>query len=253
MAAPQHHLVRPWANCREPVPPTSSRPPSRWDPNDALKASMKKLFETGSYSDLTVVCGADHYKVHKVIICPRSGFFAGACESIFQESQTGVINLPEDDPLAVKLMLHYLYHQDYSHEILAGTEASLLSMAPITPLDSSEDLSHREKRRRGSPTSLPLPPPVPTPTLSGLSLHAKVYALAEKYAIEDLKAVALDKFRTEAKQHWQSQDFVDVIQEVYISTVEHDRSLRDVLVDVICQHMELLDRPSFQDAVKDHR
>ncbi|KAF4459178.1 speckle-type poz [Fusarium albosuccineum] len=221
---------------------------------NALMASIKQIFKTGSYSDLTIVCGTDRHKVHKAIICPRSKFFASACDSKFQESQTGVINLPEDDPLTVKLMLHYLYHQDYSHEPPAGTDVFKPYLAPVIPVhvDAARDISPRMKKRMRSTIPPPTPPPMPT-TVPNLPIHVKVYALAEKYAIEDLKAVALKKFRIEAKEHWQSQDFIDAIQEVYTSTVDSDRGLRDVLVGIICLHMELLDRPSFQDAVKDHR
>jgi hypothetical protein len=32
-----------------------------------------------------------------------------------QEAKTGEINLPEDNPETVRLVLHYLYHLDYPH------------------------------------------------------------------------------------------------------------------------------------------
>ncbi|KAJ4078454.1 hypothetical protein BFJ70_g16191 [Fusarium oxysporum] len=43
----------------------------------------------------------------------------------------------------------------------------------------------------------------PTPNLC---LHAKVYALEEKYDINDLKGLALNKFHAEAQHHRQSDD-----------------------------------------------
>jgi hypothetical protein len=33
---------------------------------------------SGKYSDLTITCGKDTYKVHKNIVCLRSGFFERA-------------------------------------------------------------------------------------------------------------------------------------------------------------------------------
>jgi hypothetical protein len=33
---------------------------------------------SGEYSDLTIQCGDDVYKVHKVVVCTRAGFFARA-------------------------------------------------------------------------------------------------------------------------------------------------------------------------------
>lgn len=37
-----------------------------------------RLFDTGEYSDLTITCGQDTYKVHKAIVCKRCDFFKRA-------------------------------------------------------------------------------------------------------------------------------------------------------------------------------
>jgi hypothetical protein len=37
-----------------------------------------RLFASGEYSDCTIICGQDRYRVHKAIICPRSTFFTAA-------------------------------------------------------------------------------------------------------------------------------------------------------------------------------
>jgi hypothetical protein len=58
------------------------------------------------FSDLTIVCGAKRYPVHRVLLATRSSFFAGACRNSFIEAETGVINLSEDDADAVEHMVH---------------------------------------------------------------------------------------------------------------------------------------------------
>ena len=45
----------------------------------SVNLPMIRLYESGEYSDLTVVCGRDVYNVHKAIVCPRSEFFSKAC------------------------------------------------------------------------------------------------------------------------------------------------------------------------------
>ncbi|KAF5233474.1 hypothetical protein FAUST_8159 [Fusarium austroamericanum] len=75
--------------------------------------ALSKLLMTGTYSDLTITCGKDKYAVHKAIVCSRSPLFAAACDGELKETKTGAINLPNDDPIAVKMMIRYLYTQNY--------------------------------------------------------------------------------------------------------------------------------------------
>ncbi|KAF5631134.1 amino acid transport gap1 [Fusarium tjaetaba] len=80
---------------------------------NAQSEALANLLQTGDYSDLTITCGKDQYRVHKAIICPRSNFFKAACDGKFKEAQTGEIDLPDDDPTAVRMMIQYLYHDTY--------------------------------------------------------------------------------------------------------------------------------------------
>jgi hypothetical protein len=68
------------------------------------------------YSDLTIVCGAKRYPVHRALLATRSSFFEGACRNSFLEAETGVINLSEDDAEAVEHMVHCkLYNAEVYH------------------------------------------------------------------------------------------------------------------------------------------
>ncbi|KAJ4299737.1 hypothetical protein N0V90_004983 [Kalmusia sp. IMI 367209] len=78
-----------------------------------LTKRLKKLYTTGEYSDLVITCGNDTHQVHKSIVCSGSGFFAGALRfTVGKEASENKINLPEDDPAIVKILIDYLYTAD---------------------------------------------------------------------------------------------------------------------------------------------
>jgi hypothetical protein len=78
-----------------------------------------------------------------------------------------------------------------------------------------------------------------------------VYALAEKYQILGLKALARSKFAAQLTHHWQSEEFPDAMAEVYESTVEQDRGLRDLVIQTFRRHPEVARRRDVGDVVKE--
>lgn len=81
--------------------------------------------------------------------------------------------------------------------------------------------------------------------------HAKVYILAEKYLISGLKALALQKFTTSVCDRFDADDFLHAIQEVYTSTLQNEKGLRDVIVSTLYKHRYLLDQKEVQVILKD--
>lgn len=90
---------------------------------------------------------------------------------------------------------------------------------------------------------------VENPAEGPLYTHARVYALAEKYLIHGLKAVALRQFKTATASSVDITDFLQAMEEVYMSTVEDDRGLRDVVVEAICKHPDWLDKEEVRDVL----
>jgi hypothetical protein len=84
-----------------------------------------------------------------------------------------------------------------------------------------------------------------------LLTHAKVYAIAEKYCISGLKSLARQKFTTQASVHFTTTEFADAMQEVYESTVDSDRGLRDVIIQAFRSHPELAQREDIEDVVRE--
>jgi len=218
-----------------------------------------------------------------------------------QEARANTIHLPEDDPNAVKLMLHYFYHLDYPHlpaktpalekaarKTSAVAESSRVAFGTVDILPVVRGSSSRNEfpgepqayRSRAAPgtydsypssswinamidsyrghllpshptnlnhsthhsSSLPgrLASPPPPQTRTNMVLHARVYALAEKYAVDALKWLAVDKFKAEAAVNWATDDFRAAVREVYAGTVESDRAMRDAVIKVMGEHPQVL-------------
>ncbi|KAH7468414.1 hypothetical protein FOMA001_g15667 [Fusarium oxysporum f. sp. matthiolae] len=203
------------------------------DRNDYME-SLPVFLETGEFSDLIIVCGNDRYRVHRLILGCRSNFFKVACNGNFKESD-GEINLPDDDPAAVRKMIGYLYNIDYNPTTKQMPDYDDDVEAELS--DTEYDAETRSKSWNGEDgrsVNLLLSPQ--------LSLHAEVYALGEKYRIEGLKKAAKGKFESEIQSgNVGIDDFAEAAEEVYTSTVNEDRGLRDVVVKMIEQDILLLD------------
>ncbi|GAB7356698.1 hypothetical protein MBLNU459_g7407t1 [Dothideomycetes sp. NU459] len=74
---------------------------------------------------------------------------------------------------------------------------------------------------------------------SHLLTHTRIYALAEKYDIPALKALAKQKYEMAMACFYDSPEFADSIEEVYGSTIDSDRGLRDVVLQAFRSHPQL--------------
>ncbi|KAF1925799.1 uncharacterized protein M421DRAFT_397921 [Didymella exigua CBS 183.55] len=84
-----------------------------------------------------------------------------------------------------------------------------------------------------------------------LVIHAKVYAIAEKYGIAGLKSLARNKFSYQMSLHLNSPEFADACQEAYESTFHTDRGLRDVIVQTFRANPDLSMREDVEMAVRE--
>ncbi len=51
---------------------------------NGIRASLSSILNSGKYSDMTICCGGREFMVHRAVVCPRSRFFAAACDGEFQ-------------------------------------------------------------------------------------------------------------------------------------------------------------------------
>ncbi|KAF2107648.1 hypothetical protein BDV96DRAFT_653446 [Lophiotrema nucula] len=270
-------------------------------PNVELVSALASLYESSAYSDLTITVGARRYQVHKAIVCSRSEFLAGCMRNPLQESQSGVIDLSEDDPDAVEHMVNYFYHLDYLTKP-STRRTSQRSSQPVSPL--SPRLSSRTQPKKfnlamvedplmamaSAANAAPnlLTPPAdyqenhfetdlsaklpdtpmadqdeqdPFETVQteqeadvekpNLILHAKVYEIAERYGIPGLKTLARKKFGDQLQLHLTSTEFPEACQEVYESTVDSDRGLRDIVIQTFRANPDLSLRKDVEQVIRE--
>ena len=86
---------------------------------------------------------------------------------------------------------------------------------------------------------------------AGLVFHAEMYSLADKYNIRGMKVLAQDYFQDRADGNCRAKEFPTAIRTIYKTTVDEDRGLRDVVVNIISMNMDLLDGPEVKEAIKD--
>jgi len=72
-----------------------------------------------------------------------------------------------------------------------------------------------------------------------------------RYGIQALKSLAKRKFAIQTAYHWESPEFPEAMREVYETTVDSDRGLRDVVISQFRAYPELAQRRDIEAVVKE--
>ncbi|KAK3712285.1 hypothetical protein LTR37_009147 [Vermiconidia calcicola] len=184
--------------------------------------SVKSMFETQEFSDLTIKCGHREWKLHKAIVCYRSTFFAKACSGGFivrnwrsypcfqtnangtQEASENTITLEDDQPCVVDAMLRYLYTFDYHYE----NQVKGVKAAPMV-------------------------------------FDVFVHIIADKYDIPALMKLAESKYAEHVQNVWQTDAFAESIREVYTGAADRDGQLRKTIIETFTRHAQELYHEDF--------
>ncbi|CAN9448508.1 unnamed protein product [Alternaria alternata] len=219
---------------------------------------IKALRLSGEYSDLTITCGPDTYKVHKAIVCSQSSFFSKAEKfPVCKEATEGGIHLLEDDPHAVKLLIQFFYESEYdpllpSPDRYDLDEAGKPKLTVLKEHGYHYDFPHTCKSDCPDPAyrcvnfickhCTKVRPP--DGDADQLLLHAMMYELADKYDVTGLRYLAKKKFYRSCAAFWDTEQFAIAAEHALISTPESDTGLRQSLCQTIRSHIKLLNVPS---------
>ena len=141
-----------------------------------------------------------------------------------QEAKNKVIKLEGSNPTIVKLMLQFMYTSDYD-----DTPEDLEPNEPRDPItEKTENDFHR------------------------VDNNTQVYALADKYEVNGLKALALKKFSALEGIDWGCDEFANLARDIYETTPASDRGLRDVMKDNFTgRYRELSSNPVWLRVIKE--
>lgn len=154
---------------------------------------VDSMFEDKTFADFKIQCATTGqiYDVHRNILACHSEYFRRYLSSRFAEVELGIIELKEDHPNVLDVMINYFYKFDYSEDGLVG---------------------------------------VGRPFMDALDLDAQVFAIADKYEASDLEQCALKKFcQSLPSVLMQKRNPLPAITTVYESTPASKRGLRDVV------------------------
>lgn len=159
-----------------------------------------------------------------------------------------MIDLPENEPLIVEKMVHFLYHGTYvgipeeEEEEDDDEDTSKVTDDLHSTRDNDKDVNLAAE---SVSTSLLLTSP--------LVVHAHVYAIAEQYDIPVLKKYAMEEYEEEVSDHWNTVGFSDSIRILYELTPENDREMKKIAMKVVGDRIkQLLDRGEFVSLCRDN-
>ncbi|KAK5218503.1 hypothetical protein LTR47_011683 [Exophiala xenobiotica] len=177
------------------------------------------------------------------------------CLSPFKEGQAQMIELLGDYTDAVDCMIRYLYTLDYEPEVifgLGGATAEITNKADTeveigdhrTPV---EDIAVPVDSEAGDAQAVDLASQlsgtdqtdeVENRVFEELILHCQVYVLAEKYAIQALMVLSREKFQSALEKVDVNTCLFQVVEDIYSSTPDSDRGLRDIVVSKVYSEIQ---------------
>ncbi|KAL7792146.1 hypothetical protein V8C37DRAFT_380910 [Trichoderma ceciliae] len=190
---------------------------------------FSQLMRSGQFSDLTLVCQGQDFKIHKLVACPQSPVFAAAVKGEFKEAQTGVIHIELFDSETVRRMVEFLYTGNYDNQ--SQEQSKAVTAAPRGVKSQHEDSS--------APKATGANPPVATLVPAEDMLHhVRVNAIADYYGIQGLTLLANQKIQEAYQSKWDATAFLGLAKEAL--SVTGDKSLHRMMALLTAQNMREL-------------
>ncbi|TQV89981.1 hypothetical protein IF1G_11358 [Cordyceps javanica] len=225
------------------------------------------LFDSGKYSDLLII-GSRHYNAHKNIVFCYSTILETASRFPRKAALRSVLHDTTDDGA----INGQVGSSDHGLSDSASPNLPCIgpSLEPVTARDrDTVDLRGEHPiavdcmmqffyLTNYDTKAYPIHDPIDGSTKQhDLQIHSPVYKLAEVYAVDELKALALAKFKQALSGAVDAADFAAAAGEAYADMVESLDHLRQAVIkglDTVIKFStaDLLTWPSFTEMLFDH-
>ncbi|KAI0156832.1 hypothetical protein GGR57DRAFT_501222 [Xylariaceae sp. FL1272] len=203
-----------------------------------------KLLNIRDFSDLTLVCHGQKFKVHKAILCAQSPVFTAAVKGKFMEASTSMINVAFDVE-TLKRMLEYLYTGTY--DLATDPSIDLLSFGwpegnPVSASHSpGMEIVHIQDDLGVLALDQSFDDLEPMhPVHRRLHEHCLVNSIADYYEIEPLAELSTRKTREILESHWSIDAFNQLLGHSISST--SDKHFRRMLGANAASHVNELEK-----------
>ena len=146
--------------------------------------------------------------------------------------------MDNDDPQTVKRMLFYLYTLDYPDHDVPNIQAEHVATGRYAPPHLQHKTPTTIEEKSIMSANLGNSEGATTTHDPRMMNNVRVYAVAEKYDIPDLKDLAKGKFQGLARSKWPHDDFHALAEEVFSTTPDTDMGLRQVVLDLCEEHFQ---------------
>ncbi|KAI1126469.1 hypothetical protein F5Y10DRAFT_267131 [Nemania abortiva] len=189
----------------------------------SLALNGANLLRSGDWSDFTLVCRGQVFRVHKCIVCPQSPVLAASLFDSkvkineFLELWTLKIEV-EFDPVTLQCMLDFCYKGTYPEtpfKPVNPPDARQTFQAAFTPAWDQEAhpismiLGDGEKR-------------VISTVSDALIYHARVNGIAAHYGVVELARLSAKRAKALFTKHWSVEAFCTFIKEINGSVMHHN-------------------------------
>ncbi|KJZ79990.1 hypothetical protein HIM_00704 [Hirsutella minnesotensis 3608] len=154
--------------------------------HEVTSLCLARMMDSCSFSDLTISCNEEDFKVHKSVVCTHSKVIEAALLGDFEESRTNVIKMDSFELETVKRFIEFMYTGNYSD--FDAIKASCLILEPMrsnSPLENTSGDSENCPNEANSPQSRQK-----SCIVDALMGHVHVNAIGHFYNVYPLEVLA---------------------------------------------------------------
>ncbi|KAI0907360.1 hypothetical protein F4823DRAFT_630450 [Ustulina deusta] len=184
-----------------------------------------KLLNIKDYSDLTLECDEQEFRVHRATVCAQSPVIAAALRGDFMEAKMGVLHMSFDID-SVRRLIEFMYSGDYQISYNPALDI-LASSAPSKNCTAEKQAKEIEIVDDSVDNTAKLDMSIdvlePSESISGrLLFHGRMNSIADYYDVSALAKLSTARVKEILAKEWSVEPFCNLLQQCIGSTSDKD-------------------------------